>query len=174
VLYLTASDRVRDYLKKADIGTYLASIDATYALGGNFKLWHEIDYPENLRLWKGRPPVLFYKGDLSKLKTRALALVGRVDPSDTGLESAHRFARLCVEHGIAVVSGLAKGIDAQSHRAALEVPPGDTPCLDTASTTPIPGKTPRFIKASRTMVLLSRNSQQVQALRDGHFLRATR
>lgn len=68
----------------------------------------------------------FFKGSLSKLHKRALALVGRVDPSVEGVAAATRFARKCVENGILVVSGLAKGIDAASHRGALLEPPGDT------------------------------------------------
>nr|WP_255669849.1 HAD-IA family hydrolase [Aeromicrobium wangtongii] len=94
--------------------------------GQEFKLWSDSDYPANLSLWHARPPVLFYKGDLSNLSRRALALVGRVDPSPEGADAARRFARSCVDADITVVSGLAKGIDGASHRGALEDPPGYT------------------------------------------------
>ncbi|WP_158581407.1 DNA-processing protein DprA [Actinomadura spongiicola] len=122
----SGSERVRQYLEQAVIDPYITCLDKTHELGGDFKLWNDSDYPANLRRWKGRPPVLFYKGDLSRLKPRALALVGRVDPTGTGVQSAHRFARKCVEHGIVVVSGLARGIDGESHRGALAQPSGST------------------------------------------------
>ncbi|MDR8415245.1 HAD-IA family hydrolase [Nonomuraea sp. 3-1Str] len=122
----TTPERVRTHLQDADIEKYTNSIERTYELGGTYKLWNDEDYPSNLRRWDGRPPVLFYKGDLTALSNRALALVGRVDPTEVGLESAHRFARKCVEHDITVISGLARGIDAASHHGALQAPPGKT------------------------------------------------
>ncbi|MEH0938329.1 HAD-IA family hydrolase [Micromonospora psammae] len=118
--------RVREFLATRDATEYRAPIEQTYKLGGNFKLWSDADYPKNLSLWDGRPPILFYKGALESLSTRALALVGRVDPSEDGVAAAQRFARKCVEANIAVVSGLAKGIDGASHRSSLQSPPGKT------------------------------------------------
>lgn len=121
-----ATDRVTAFAAEHPLHDYLGIVHATYALGGSFKLWTDADYPANLSQWQGRPPVLFFKGDLGGLAPRALALVGRVDPTPAGVDAAERFARLCVENGINVVSGLAKGIDGASHRAALEDPPGQT------------------------------------------------
>jgi len=122
----STSHRVREFIAGSTIDIYEQSIEETYRLGGKFLLWSDPTYPSNLRKWEGRPPVLFYKGNLANLAERSLALVGRVDPSDGGLEAAHRFARKCVDQGITVISGLAKGIDGASHRAALEEPPGYT------------------------------------------------
>ncbi|MGC4755641.1 DNA-processing protein DprA [Micromonospora trifolii] len=118
--------RVREFLATAEPSHYEPSVNQTLRLGGDFKLWSDSDYPRNLSLWDGRPPILFYKGEIESLATRALALVGRVDPSEEGAAAATRFARKCVESNIAVVSGLAKGIDGASHRSALQPPPGKT------------------------------------------------
>lgn len=126
VLRTSKSERIQNHIAQSLVERYYESIQRTYELGGNYKLWTDADYPSNLARWNGRPPVLFYKGDLSLLGDRSLALVGRVDPTNTGLDSARRFARKCVEHGITVVSGLAKGIDAESHASALAEPPGVT------------------------------------------------
>lgn len=123
---LLSSQERREFMQSATIERYQEIIEGTWRLGGDFKLWSDADYPSNLSLWKARPAVLFFKGDLSKLERRSLALVGRVDPSPEGVDAASRFARLCVENQISVVSGLAKGIDGASHRAALAAPPGDT------------------------------------------------
>ncbi len=118
--------RVHEFLATAEVSHYQQAVEQTLKLGGNFKLWSDPDYPRNLSLWDGRPPILFYKGDIESLATRALALVGRVDPSEEGAAAANRFARKCVEANIAVVSGLAKGIDGASHRSALHPPAGKT------------------------------------------------
>jgi DNA protecting protein DprA len=115
-----APERLRRFLADADLSAYQDSIQRTLALGGDFLLWSDPQYPSNLGAWPARPPILFYRGDLSRLGPRSLALVGRVDPTPAGREAAARFATKCVEHGITVVSGLARGIDAAAHRAALD------------------------------------------------------
>lgn len=77
-------------------------------------------YPRNLALTNNAPPVLWYKGHLRNLQRKALACVGTTEPSDRGRQRARKFARHCVEHSIQVISGLARGIDGESHRATLE------------------------------------------------------
>lgn len=120
------SDKLRDHMSQADPDSYLEVLAATHAAGGDFKLWTDQDYPANLTKWAARPPVLFFKGSLDRLSSRALALVGRVDPTDRGVDAATRFGRMCVDNEIQIISGLAKGIDGASHRAALQEPAGTT------------------------------------------------
>ena len=118
--------RVREHMLGTPLVRYQDLMRECVARGDDFKLWCDEDYPANLGLWGARPAVLFFRGDLSHLGQRSLALVGRVDPTPDGEQAAHRFARKCVENDITVVSGLAKGIDGASHRAALAKPPGYT------------------------------------------------
>jgi DNA protecting protein DprA len=115
-----APERLRRSLADTDPAPYQDSIRRTVAAGGDFLLWSDRQYPSNLARWAARPPILFYRGDLSRLGPRSLALVGRVDPSPAGRDAAARFAAGCVEHGITVVSGLARGVDGAAHRAALD------------------------------------------------------
>lgn len=128
--YLGASadpgKKLLEFLQSVEVESYSACIHETHRLGGSYVLWNDERYPSNLRQWQGRPPILFYKGDLTHLAARSLALVGRVDPTEEGLAAAERFARKCVENDITVVSGLAKGIDGASHRASLKEPAGYT------------------------------------------------
>jgi DNA protecting protein DprA len=119
-------ERVREHVLGTPLAHYRNLMAEVVARGDDFRLWCDEDYPANLSLWGARPAVLFFRGDLSHLGQRSLALVGRVDPSPEGELAAHRFARHCVESDITVVSGLAKGIDGASHRAALDEPPGYT------------------------------------------------
>ncbi len=68
------------------------------------------------------PPVgLFLRGD-SELLQRPLkiGMVGSRKASPQGMASAYRFAQALSDQGITVVSGLADGIDAQSHWGSLE------------------------------------------------------
>jgi DNA protecting protein DprA len=122
----STAESIRAFLVNTPIDEYWNSLLKTHEIGGDFKLWNDADYPQNLKLWESHPPILFFKGDLSKLQRRSLALVGRIDPSPEGVLAAERFARKCAENQIQVISGLAKGIDAASHRAALAEPNGLT------------------------------------------------
>ena len=63
---------------------------------------------------------LFYAGDLSLLQKPCVAIVGARKISEAGLKRTKRLARELVEAGIVVVSGLAAGVDAIAHNAAIE------------------------------------------------------
>jgi DNA processing protein len=65
------------------------------------------------------PPVLWARGDLSLLDRPTVAMVGARNASSLGLRMARRLAETLGAAGQVVVSGLARGIDAEAHRAAL-------------------------------------------------------
>jgi DNA processing protein len=78
-------------------------------------------YPENLRMVYDRPPVLFVRGQLDEHRDeRSVAVVGTRKASPRGLEQAKAISRDLVEADYVVVSGLAAGIDAAAHTAALD------------------------------------------------------
>ncbi len=79
-------------------------------------------YPENLRVVENRPPLLFVAGELLAADRRAVAVIGTRSPSERGLELAREVASALAHAGHTVVSGLAAGIDAAAHAAALELP----------------------------------------------------
>ncbi|MEX4008467.1 DNA-processing protein DprA [Neoaquamicrobium sediminum] len=68
---------------------------------------------------------VFYAGDLSLLKRRCVSVIGARDVSEQGAGRARKIARSLADAGVVVVSGLAKGVDIEAHRATLEVG-GDT------------------------------------------------
>lgn len=78
------------------------------------------DYPANLRQVYNRPPFLFIKGKLAADDDRSIAVVGTRQASPEGIASAGALAKQLVTHGITVLSGLAKGIDAGAHQATLD------------------------------------------------------
>jgi len=67
------------------------------------------------------PALLFVAGDASLLRRKPkVAIVGSRQATDEGTRRARRLARVLVEHGAVVVSGLAAGIDTAAHLATLE------------------------------------------------------
>lgn len=77
-------------------------------------------YPPALLTMPDPPPLLYIKGRLELLHTRAVALVGSRSATPQGLEDAERFARTISAAGVTVVSGLAQGIDGAAHRGGLD------------------------------------------------------
>jgi DNA processing protein len=79
------------------------------------------DYPVVLRDDPEPPTVLFCRGDLGALDRRRVAVVGTRNASRYGIGIAEQLgARLGVA-GVAVVSGLALGVDGAVHRGLLRV-----------------------------------------------------
>jgi DNA processing protein len=77
-------------------------------------------YPKLLHAVYSKPAVLYVKGDLGCLDgALAVAMVGSRKHSEYGREAAARFAGELAKEGAVVVSGLAPGIDTESHLAAL-------------------------------------------------------
>ncbi len=77
-------------------------------------------YPPLLATCIDAPPQLFVRGDPLLLSLPQIALVGSRKPSVDGRKHAQRFAAALVERGYQITSGLALGIDTESHRGALE------------------------------------------------------
>jgi len=77
------------------------------------------DYPPQLALAPDPPLVLFVRGDPGLLALPQLAIVGSRNPSPQGARDAEAFAAHLARAGLAIVSGLALGIDAAAHRGTL-------------------------------------------------------
>ena len=77
------------------------------------------DYPALLKQIPDPPPLLYCRGNRESLRRPKVAMVGSRSPTHSGIRSARELAAEFVRLGITVVSGLALGIDAASHRGAL-------------------------------------------------------
>lgn len=77
-------------------------------------------YPPRLKAIPDPPPLLFVRGDPTALLLPQLALVGSRTPTAGGRRLARRFAAQLGRAGYAITSGLALGIDGESHLGALE------------------------------------------------------
>jgi DNA processing protein len=76
-------------------------------------------YPPALRTLDPRPPTLFVVGPVTVFQRRAVAIVGTRRASGYGLSVATEIADDLSRAGVAVVSGLALGIDGAAHRASV-------------------------------------------------------
>lgn len=81
---------------------------------------HDPGYPQLLAQIADPPPLLFVQGDAQWLSMPQLAMVGSRNPTPLGAQTAFDFARALTAAGLTITSGLASGIDAASHRGALE------------------------------------------------------
>ena len=82
------------------------------------------EYPERMKELPNMPKTLYYLGRLPEDKKPSIAIVGARGANSYGRIQAFHFARYLSDAGIQVLSGLARGIDSEAHKGALE---GKTP-----------------------------------------------
>ena len=78
------------------------------------------EYPAALREIKDPPKQLYYSGDINILKKRCAAVVGSRNTNQYGRNTAVAIAGKLAEKDVAVISGMARGIDTCAHRGALK------------------------------------------------------
>ncbi|HEU4759125.1 MAG TPA: DNA-processing protein DprA [Dehalococcoidia bacterium] len=81
--------------------------------------WDDEAYPARLKEIYDPPPLLYVRGRLTEADEWAVAVVGTRRPTPYGRQAAEELAFGLASNRICVVSGLARGIDAVAHRAAL-------------------------------------------------------
>ena len=96
-----------------------AELDALKRSGVRALTWHDADYPPRLKQIYDLPPLLYVKGELLPDDERSIAVVGTRKPSPYGVQVAEKMVRDIADAGVAVVSGLARGVDGIAHNAAL-------------------------------------------------------
>jgi DNA processing protein len=110
---------VRDY-QPWPVVDALAEIDAADRAGAWMLCHGAPDYPAALAALADAPAVMWGIGDRTRLAQPAVALVGARNASSLGQRMARALAGGLGLRGFCVVSGLARGIDACAHAAALE------------------------------------------------------
>jgi DNA processing protein len=95
------------------------SLQAAERAGAHVVAITDTHYPPRLRELRDAPAVLFARGSLHSAAPPAVAIVGTRTASGYGLRVAKAIATACARAGISVISGLARGIDAAAHEAAL-------------------------------------------------------
>ena len=78
------------------------------------------EFPDILNNIYAPPGALFVKGEIQENDSLGVAIVGMRNPSSYGRRTARNLAGDLAQCGITIVSGLARGIDAEAHQAALD------------------------------------------------------
>lgn len=95
-------------------------LDRAQRQGAAVLTFQDESYPPLLRASSDPPPVLYVWGDMRPEDVLAVAVVGSRRATPLGLQVAGDLGRGLAASGFTVVSGLARGIDAASHRGALD------------------------------------------------------
>ena len=103
----------------ADAGQVAREIERVAALGARHMLIDDPDYPAILAELDNAPPALIVRGDASLLKRIGVAMVGARNASAAACRFARQLAYDVAGPDIAVISGLARGIDTAAHVGAL-------------------------------------------------------
>lgn len=114
------------------------ALDALGARGKRVVLEHDAEYPQLLRASHDPPALLFVAGTLDGAPEPAVAIVGSRRATAYGRIHAGALAVALAERGVTVVSGGARGIDAESHRGALRAAGRTIAVLATGCAHPYP------------------------------------
>jgi DNA processing protein len=94
-------------------------LEADADLGVAFIALGEPDYPARLQMTDDAPPLITLRGERDVLTMPMVAIVGSRNASAAGVKITQMLTQNLCEAGFAIVSGLARGIDAAAHRASL-------------------------------------------------------
>ncbi len=106
-------------------------LDRAGSLGAHVLFPEDEGFPNGMRDLSSCPAALFAQGDLALLRRPCVAIVGTRGATPYGLRVTRALASGLAERGVVVVSGMARGIDAAAHRAAIEVRGGTIAVLGT-------------------------------------------
>lgn len=96
-------------------------LETCVRLGVEILTPQDIDYPERLRTLPDMPVALYVTGSIACLNGgRYVGMVGTRRPTRYGQQACHDLAVNMARAGAVLVSGLADGLDAEAHRAAVE------------------------------------------------------
>lgn len=82
--------------------------------------WLDEEFPASLREIPQSPPVIFIRGNAGPQFDQAVAVVGTRRVTPYGRQATEHFCETLARAGVAIISGLARGVDAIAHRVALE------------------------------------------------------
>jgi DNA processing protein len=109
-----------EWLDRPDEARLAADLAWLAEPGHRLLRYTEADFPPQLETIPQPPAALFLSGDASLLLHPQIAIVGARSASTAGKANARAFARSLAQAGFVVTSGLADGIDAAAHDAALD------------------------------------------------------
>lgn len=119
-LGMRAIASLREVSRRVDLDAELSRLDK---LGIAVLTWEDADYPTllaTLREIDQAPPVIYLRGSLAGADEWAITMVGTRSVSPYGRQVTYQLANEIAANGLVIVSGLARGVDAEAHQAALD------------------------------------------------------
>ena len=110
----------REWAQRPDMDRIAAYREWVAQPNHHFITCQDVDYPALLADVSGAPAALFIVGEPAKLWMPQIAIVGSRNASQGGIATAKAFARALATAGFTITSGLAEGIDAAAHVAAMD------------------------------------------------------
>jgi DNA processing protein len=111
------TERVIETRASLNLEQYIANLQAQ---GIQILTWDDPAYPAHLKQIDQPPPVLYLKGEIVPEDTWAVAIVGTRAVTAYGRQVTEEIATTLAHNGVTIVSGLARGVDAVAHSAALK------------------------------------------------------
>ena len=99
---------------------YVSILFATFIMKINSVAYQDNIYLRCLDNIANKPKTLYIIGELPNERLKTVAIVGSRKPSAYGKELTYRIAYDLAKRGLVIISGLALGIDAIAHQAALD------------------------------------------------------
>lgn len=109
--------------KSNAIATYDKVMQQALETGVNdfkFIMHRTKEYPARLRQAQNPIELIYYQGKWPLTETKCVAIVGSRKVSQDGIQRTKQLARYLVKDGFTIVSGLAKGVDTEAHKTAIE------------------------------------------------------
>lgn len=114
------------------------ALETAHRLGVGVISDQDAAYPEGLRSLRDAPSHLFTLGNPQLLQHNAVSIVGTRAATPYGLRMTRAIATELARAGVAIVSGMARGVDATAHEAALDVGGATIAVLGTGVDVPYP------------------------------------
>jgi DNA processing protein len=111
--------RAYDELDDAGRGRVDADVDELVRQSVGVALLGDRDYPVRLASLPSPPPILYYRGNASLLNAPSVGMCGSRDATDDGKEAAKVAGAAVAGAGLTIISGYARGVDTETHLAAI-------------------------------------------------------
>lgn len=151
-----------------------ADLDWLREPGHHLLTCDDADFPALLARVPQPPAAVFVSGNADLLWHPQIAIVGSRNPSAGGRDNAADFARVLGRSGLAVTSGLADGIDAVAHRAALDAGAPTIAVVGTGADLVYPTKNRALSREIETRGALVSEYPLATPARKDHFPRRNR
>jgi DNA processing protein len=123
----TAIQNLPEFAKRSGKGDFklyaesdaLEEVEKMEKFGANYLIFQKKNYPSLLSHIPDPPPIISYKGNLDLLEKNAVAIVGSRNASLNGMKFTSKISSELSKEGICIISGLARGIDCEAHKAAF-------------------------------------------------------